>query len=160
MKRILISCCAFAFVAVVLAQAPRVFTEGQLPNDVRLKPLKDLNGHFPFKVPATLGQWEKRKAELQLRVQVSTGLFPMPARTPLNAVIHGKVKRDGFTAEKIYFESVPGFYVTGILFRPEKTKGRIPAILCPHGHGGRLQMHSEAKVLDEIKIGAEKYKES
>jgi len=160
MKRILISCCAFAFVAVVLAQAPRVFTEGQLPNDVRLKPLKDLNGHFPFKVPATLGQWEKRKAELQLRVQVATGLFPMPARTPLNAVIYGKVKRDGFTAEKIYFESVPGFYVTGILFRPEVAKGKVPAILCPHGHGGRLQMHSEAKVLDEIKIGAEKYKES
>ena len=160
MKRILISCCVFVFVAVVVAQAPRVFTEGQLPKDIRLKSLKDLNGHFPFKVPATLGQWEKRKAELQLRVQVATGLFPMPARTPLNAVIHGKVKRDGFTAEKIYFESVPGFYVTGILFRPEGTKGKIPAILCPHGHGGRLQMHSEAKVLDEIKIGAEKFKES
>ena len=85
MKRILISCCAFAFVA----EAPRVFTEGKLPNDVRLKPLKDLNGHFPFKVPATLGQWEKRKAELQLRVQVATGLYPMPSRTPLNEVIQG-----------------------------------------------------------------------
>jgi len=145
---------------VCAAESPRVFPEGKLPNDVRLKPLKDLNGHFPFKVPATLEAWKKRKAELQMRVQVATGLFPMPARTPLNAVIHGKVKRDGFTAEKVYFESVPGFYVTGILFRPEGVKGKIPAILCPHGHGGRLQTHSEAKVLDEIKIGSEKFKES
>ena len=63
MKRILISCYAFAFVAVVVAEAPRVFPEGQLPNHIRLKPLKNLNGHFPFKVPATLGQWEKRNKE-------------------------------------------------------------------------------------------------
>ncbi|SVE08260.1 uncharacterized protein METZ01_LOCUS461114, partial [marine metagenome] len=153
MKRLFFSFALMGGVLICAAESPQVFPKGKLPDDSRLKPLKDLNGHFPFKVPATLGQWEKRKAELQLRVQVATGLFPMPARTPLNAVIHGKVKRDGFTAEKIYFESVPGFYVTGILFRPEETKGKIPAILCPHGHGGRLQMHSESKVLDEIKIG-------
>jgi len=149
-----------AGVLVCAAESPRVFPKGKLPDDTRLKPLKDLNGHFPFKVPATLEAWKKRKAELQMQVQVATGLYPMPARTPLNAVIHGKVKRPGFTAQKVYFESVPGFYVTGILFRPEGEKGKLPAILCPHGHGGRLQMHSEAKVLDEIKIGAEKFKES
>ncbi len=151
MKRLFFSFVLMGGVLVCAAESPRVFPKGKLPDDIRLKPLKDLNGHFPFKVPATLEAWKKRKAELQMRVQVATGLYPMPARTPLNAVIHGKVKRPGFTAEKVYFESVPGFYVTGILFRPEKAKGKLPAILCPHGHGGRLQMHSEAKVLDEIK---------
>ncbi len=160
MKRLFFSFVLMGGVLVCAAESPRVFPKGKLPDDIRLKPLKDLNGHFPFKVPATLEAWKKRKSELQMRVQVATGLYPMPARTPLNAVIHGKVKRPGFTAEKVYFESVPGFYVTGILFRPEKAKGKLPAILCPHGHGGRLQMHSEAKVLDEIKIGAEKFKES
>ncbi len=142
------------------AKSLRVFPEGKQPDDIRLKPLKDLNGHFPFKVPDSLEAWKERKAELQLRVAIANGLHPIPEKTPLKAVIHGMVKRDGFTAQKVYFQSVPGFYVTGILFRPEGVKGRIPAILCPHGHGGRLQMHSEAKVLDEIKIGAEKFKES
>ena len=161
MKRILIPLstviCAFA----VIAEVPRVFPKGQQPDDVRLKPLKDLNGHFPFAVPKTLKAWEARKAELRRRVAVANGLFPMPPKTPLNAVIHGKVHREGFSAEKVYFESLPGFYVTGILFRPTaKIEGKWPAVLCPHGHGGRLQMHSESAILNEIKIGAEKHKES
>ena len=150
----------FSLLVLSHAKSPRVFPEGRQPDDVRLKPLKDLNGHFPFKVPESLQAWKERKAELQLRVAIANGLHPMPEKTPLNAVIHGMVKREGFTAQKVYFQSVPGFYVTGILFRPQDAKGKLPAILCPHGHGGRLQTHSEAKVLDEIRIGAEKFKES
>ena len=161
MKRILIPLCAVICAMAVIAEVPRVFPKGQQPDDIRLKPLKDLNGHFPFAVPKTLEAWKARKAELQLRVAVANGLYPMPAKTPLNAVIHGKVHREGFTAEKVYFESLPGFYVTGVLFRPtDKVKGKRPAVLCPHGHGGRLQKHSESAILNEIKIGAEKHKES
>ena len=161
MKRILIPLCAVICAFAVIAEVPRAFPKGQQPDDVRLKPLKDLNGHFPFAVPKTLKAWEARKAELQRRVAVANGLFPMPPKTPLNAVIHGKVHREGFSAEKVYFESLPGFYVTGILFRPTaKIEGKWPAVLCPHGHGGRLQMHSESAILNEIKIGAEKHKES
>ena len=131
MKRLVFSFALLGGVLVCAAEAPRVFPEGKLPDDARLKPLKDLNGHFPFTVPATLKEWEQRKAELRQRVLVATGLYPMPARTPLNAVIHGKVKHDGFTSEKVYFESVPGFFVTGILFRPDgaNAKGRRPAVL-------------------------------
>ena len=136
MKSLLATYCTLALAATVIAEGPRVFPEGKQPDDIRLKPLKDLNGHFPFAVPATLKEWEQRKAELRRRVLVATGLYPMPERTPLNAVIHGKVKHDGFTSEKVYFESVPGFFVTGILFRPEGAKGKLPAVLCPHGHGG------------------------
>ena len=141
MKRILIPLSAVICAFAVIAEVPRVFPKGQQPDDVRLKPLKDLNGHFPFAVPKTLKAWEARKAELRRRVAVANGLFPMPPKTPLNAVIHGKVHREGFSAEKVYFESLPGFYVTGILFRPTaKIEGKWPAVLCPHGHGGRLQM--------------------
>jgi len=161
MKRLVFTLAVLGGVLVCAAEAPRVSPKGKLPDDARLKPLKDLNGHFPFVVPKTLKAWEARKAELKRRVLVATGLHPMPAKTPLNAVIHGKTTHDGFTAEKVYFESVPGFYVTGILFRPTaKAKGKRPAVLCPHGHGGRLQTHSESRILQEIEIGAEKFKES
>ena len=161
MRRLVFSLAVLGGVLVCAAEAPRVFPKGKLPDDVRLKPLKDLNGHFPFTVPKTLKAWRARKAELRQRVLVANGLYPMPAKTPLNAVIHGKVTHDGFTSEKVYFESVPGFYVTGILFRPTaKAKGKRPAVLCPHGHGGRLQTHSEAKVVQQIRIGAEKFAES
>ena len=129
--------------------------------DVRDSSPKDLNGFFPFDPPSTLEEWEKRKEKLVLRMQVATGLYPMPPKTPLNAVIHGKINRPGFTVEKVYFESVPGFYVTGLLFRPENPKKeKLPAVLNPHGHGGRLQDYGEKGVLNQIVIGAERFRES
>ncbi|MBI1312686.1 hypothetical protein GC176_15445, partial [bacterium] len=93
--------------------ADRVFDEGQLPNDSRLDELKDLNGYFPFEVPEGKAAWEARAEELRRRVLVATGLWPLPEKTPLNTVIHGKVQRPGFTVEKVYFESVPNHFVTG-----------------------------------------------
>lgn len=139
----------------------RVLDAGQQPNDARLNALKDLNGYFPFQVPESRGAWEARAGELRERVLVSTGLWPMPERTPLNARIFGKTTRDGFTVEKVFFESVPGHYVTGLLFRPE-TFGdrRVPGVLCPHGHGGRLQDYGEQAMPKLIESGAEKYAES
>lgn len=159
----LITLAIFASLASsLLADAPRVLPEGKLPNDARLQAPKDLNGFFPFKVPATLEEWEKRAADLRQRILVSNGLWPMPERTPLNAVVHGKVTRPGFTVEKVYFESVPGLYVTGLLFRPaDLPQGKqVPAVLSPHGHGGRLMDLGEKGVLKQIEEGGEKFADS
>ncbi|MCH2583773.1 MAG: acetylxylan esterase [Planctomycetes bacterium] len=154
---LLVTCCSVS----LFAKAPRVFPEGERPDDARLKPLKDLNGFFPFEVPKSLEAWEKRAAELRLRILVATGLYPLPPKTPLNAVIHSKFERPGFTVEKVYFESYPGLFVTGLLFRPSNPPpGKLPAVLSPHGHGGRLQDHGLAGVRREIASGAELFEES
>lgn len=139
----------------------RVFDAGQQPDDSRLKDPKDLNAYFPFVVPESKAAWEQRQAELKQRVMVSTGLFPMPKKTPLNAVIHGKVQRDGFTVEKVYFESLPGHFVSGLLFRPEgKVTSKRPAVLSPHGHGGRQQDYGADKMKALIESGAELHEKS
>ncbi|MCP4511641.1 MAG: hypothetical protein GY826_35165, partial [Fuerstiella sp.] len=106
---LILLCCPSIFAAD--ATNHRVFDAGQQPDDSRLEAPKDLNGYFPFEVPESKAAWEQRQAELKQRVLVATGLWPMPEKTPLNAVIHGKVKRDGFTVEKVYFESLPGHFV-------------------------------------------------
>ena len=139
------------------AELTRVYPDGQRPEDRRLEGLKDLNGHFPFSVPDSAEAWQRRAEELRRRVLVSTGLWPMPERTPLNAVIHGRVEREAFTVEKVYFESVPNHYVTGLLFRPKGFRGPRPAVLCPHGHGGRLHDYGADKMAELIASGAEKY---
>ncbi len=41
---------------------------------------------------------------------------------------------DGYTVENIAIEGMPGHYITGNLYKPEKIQGKVPAILCPHGH--------------------------
>lgn len=141
----------------IRAELTRVYPDGQRPDDRRLEKLTDLNGHFPFSVPDSAEAWARRAEELRRRVLVATGLWPLPERTPLHAVIHGRVERDAFTVEKVYFESVPNHYVTGLLFRPKGVSGRRPAVLCPHGHGGRLHDYGADKMADLIASGAEKF---
>src|SRR5439155_9856017 len=100
---------------------PRVLPEGKQPADARLAEPKDLNGYFPFSVAKSKEEWEKRAKEVRRRIALSQGIWPEPEKTPLNAVVHGKVDRGDYTVEKVYFESVPGFFVTGNLYRPKET---------------------------------------
>lgn len=89
-------------------------------------------------------EWESYAGWLKEHARISLGLLPEPARAPLKAEVFGKVRGDGFTCEKVFFESLPGFYVTGNLYRPAgKTRRRVPGVLCPHGHwaDGRLHDH-------------------
>jgi dienelactone hydrolase len=85
--------------------------------------------------------WLARAASLREHLLVSSGLWPAPAKCPLNAHIFGRIERDGYSVENVYFESWPGFYVSGNLYRPlGRGKGPFPAMLNPHGHWkiGRL----------------------
>jgi dienelactone hydrolase len=144
-----------------MADGSRVLPEHQLPNDQRLQPPKDLDGYFPFKPSSNPDAWAKRAQEVRQQIQVATGLMPPPPRTPLNAVIHGKVDRDNYTVEKVYFESVPGFFVTGNLYRPKGKPGPFPGVLCPHGHwdNGRFMDYGPERVRQEIVQGAERFEE-
>ncbi len=141
--------------------APRALPEGQLPNDKRLESPKDLNGYFPFTPPATREAWEVRAAEVRRQVLVACGLWPMPKPTPLNAVVHGKLELDDYTVERVYFESYPGFFVTGSLYKPKQIKGRVPAVLCPHGHwpNGRFYDNGETATKRQITEGAERFED-
>jgi len=147
--------------AAPAADALRAYAEGQTPRDARLGPLKDLNGYFPFVPPQTRADWDRRQAALKRRILVATGLWPLPPATPLNPVIFGRSQRPGFTVQKVYFESLPGHFVTGLLFRPAATSdSKRPGVLCPHGHGGRLQDYGVDKMAALIKSGAEKFEKS
>ena len=142
--------------------SPRVLS-GR-PDDIRLQPLKDLDGYFPFQPPQSVQLWEQRSAQLRRRLQVFSGLWPMPTRTPLQAVIHGKRAMGDYTIEKVYFQTAPGFFTTGNLYRPvaqQAAEGsaapKRPGVLCPHGHWaeGRFHDAGEAAAQREIEQHAE-----
>lgn len=141
--------------------APRVTPAGQTPADKRLQPPKDLDGYFPFKPVESADGWKARAEFVRRQLLVANGLWPMPQPTPLNPVIHGKVDRDEYTVERVYFESFPGFFVTGSLYRPKGKSGRLPGVLCPHGHwaNGRFYDVGVDGVKREIASGAEKFEE-
>ncbi|MCL4203953.1 MAG: acetylxylan esterase [Pirellulaceae bacterium] len=127
--------------------------------DVRHQPLKDLNGYFPFEPPASLGEWELRKEYVRRQILVAAGLWPMPTKTPLNAVFHGKIDCGRYTVEKVYFESAPGFFVTGNLYRPKDIQSRVPGVMFAHGHrqDARLYLTPEDTLRKNIADGAERF---
>ncbi len=139
--------------------ASLVFVSVSFSADIRHEAPKDLNGYFPFDPPASVELWEPRREQVRRRILVSQGLWPMPEKTPLNAVIHGRIEKEGYSIEKVYFESVPGFYVTGNLYRPANPKGKVPAVLFAHGHwkDARLALNEPGKVRAEIASGGERF---
>jgi dienelactone hydrolase len=147
----------FAFTASATAAAPRVLPKGELPKDVRLGELRTLDSYFPFTVPESPEAWAQRAERTRRRILVATGLYPMPERTRPEAVVHGRVDRGDYTVERVYFQSYPGHFVTGSLFRPVGRTGRLPGVLCPHGHwaNGRFFDAGEEEAKKQIASGAE-----
>jgi dienelactone hydrolase len=89
--------------------------------------------------------FNKRKKELQTCISNALGITNLAKRTALNAVSRNKVVMDGYTVENVAFESIPGYFVTGTLYRPTKGKGPFPVIINPHGHFFNPQDPSIAK---------------
>jgi len=80
----------------------------------------------------TKSDWLKRQALVKEKLLKLVG--PFPEKTPLNARITGVLYKDGYRVEKIVYESMPNFYVTGCLFIPDKINGKVPAVLNVIGH--------------------------
>jgi hypothetical protein len=109
-----------------------------------------------FKPPATRESWLARREAIRRRILVSCGLFPLPERTPLNPQVYGKLQRDGYTIEKVVLETLPGFYLSGNLYRPTGVRGKVPGILNPHGHWaeGRVAGDVQARCAGQARMGA------
>jgi dienelactone hydrolase len=114
----------------------------QVPaQDSRNVNLPGTDTHLPLPQFRSLADWEKRKAFLRQQILTSTGLSPMPEKTPLHAQVFGKLEEKDYTIEKVLIETMPGFYLGGNLYRPRNGEARHPGILNPHGHWqyGRLE---------------------
>jgi len=105
---------------------------------------------------------ERRRMWLEM-----IGLAPLPERTPLRATVTGVLERDGYVVEKVHFQSLPGVYVIGNLYRPARVSERLPAVLylCGHNSDGKAHLAYQANprwfaehgyialVLDPIQVG-------
>ncbi len=135
----------------------RVLPAGQIPQDARLEPPKDLNGYFPFSPPASRAQWTIRAEEVRTQLKVALGLWPMPPKTPLNYEVVGRREFSDYAVSNVRYESVPGLFVTGNLYEPLGKDGPFPGVVCPHGHwaDGRYYVADPKSIQDQLKSGAE-----
>ncbi len=116
--------------------------------------------------PSVPAQWTATLDERREQWLEMLGLSPLPPRTPLEATVTGTLTRGDYIVEKIHFQSLPGAYVIGNLYRPANIEKPLPAVLylCGHSKGKvneRYQAHPRwyaqhgyvALVLDPIQLG-------
>ncbi|HTW79463.1 MAG TPA: acetylxylan esterase [Terracidiphilus sp.] len=75
---------------------------------------------------------ESRKQFVRKQLLDDMGGLP-DYKGPLNARVTGEIRTESYTIEKVIYESLPGFYVTANLYRPN-ARGRYPAVLLQAGH--------------------------
>ena len=86
---------------------------------------------FSAKNEAAARVWQKR---VRGKLTELLGGFPT-SRVALQARILEKKRFNGYTREKVIFQSRETLSVFGYLLLPEKVSSRVPAIVCLPGHG-------------------------
>jgi len=76
--------------------------------------------------------WEGHQQLIKEKLRESLGDFPV--KTPLNPVITKRIKKEGYSIEKLFFESMPGVKVTAAFFIPQGKRKNLPTIIYSSGH--------------------------
>ncbi len=79
-------------------------------------------------------EWEQKAEIIRQGILEGTGLSPLPPKTALNPIHRNLRIMEGYSVENIAFESLPGVFVTGALYKPIEVNGATAGILSPHGH--------------------------
>jgi dienelactone hydrolase len=97
-----------------------------------------IEGNFlgPIK---TAADWQQALPRLRQEYFDMLGLWPLPEKEPLHATITRTLDRDEYVVDMLHYQSRPGLYVTGNLYRPAKIRPgeRLPAVLYVCGHSPR-----------------------
>ena len=80
----------------------------------------------------TPGEIARRQAELKARFRKALGELPAE-KTPLNAQVVARAKREGYRVENVIYESRPGHHVTANLYLPDGPPP-FPGVIVPCGH--------------------------
>ena len=89
---------------------------------------------YTAKIPANQEEHRAMRDSVIRRMRLSAGLEPAVEFPPLEPKVTNPRNVDGVTISDVAIETLPGLKLTGNFFTPEKFTGKLPAILCPHGH--------------------------
>lgn len=95
--------------------------------------------HVPFvpefNLPSSIDAWVRQRRETQSTLWRLLGRLP-PRPKRLQVTSHGQFEAEHFITEKLGIDNGAGETIPGVLLLPLKRRGRVPAILYCHWHGG------------------------
>lgn len=117
---------------------------------------------------STREEWEARARNIREGFLREARLSPLPARCDLRPIVRGRQNRRGYTVENFAIEALPGFFMTGNLYRPAGAGPAFAGVLCPHGHarddtpgatnptarGGRFLAYTQTRAATLARMGA------
>lgn len=86
------------------------------------------------RIPANQEQHRCLQDSVARRLRLSAGLEPGVEFLPLDPKVVSRGVTDGVRIYDVAVETLPGLKLTGNFFTPAEFSGKLPAILCPHGH--------------------------
>jgi len=96
--------------------------------------------------------WESIRTQqdlLKIRTYLRRTLLQMIGglpneKTALNAHVTGNIQMEGYSIEKLIYESLPGVYVAALVYAPDDRSKKHPAVLVPAGHAANGKIHYQA----------------
>ena len=157
MRRLIFLCSVLSLSTAALAQSLELCQGNYYSETMGAEKLtKLLNSLHSVK------DWEEHADSIKRQIRKGMELEVFPVKTPLNPRYRNKKELKGYSVESVAFESMPGFFVTGNLYKPTgnfKTKS-LAVILCPHGHWdkpedyGRFRKEMQLRCASLAKMGA------
>jgi pimeloyl-ACP methyl ester carboxylesterase len=90
-------------------------------------------------------QRELLKTQDELRQKLLEMIGGLPAvKTDLHPRVTGRIQMEGFSIEKLIFQSLPGVYVTALVYVPDDHTKKHPAVLVPAGHASDGKFHYQS----------------
>ncbi|HSV27016.1 MAG TPA: acetylxylan esterase [Sedimentisphaerales bacterium] len=104
----------------------------------------------------TMEAWETYASHIRKCIIIGADLEPMPRPLPLKLISRNMRRHNDYTVENVAFEVVPGYYVTGNLYRPYGRNGPFAVVLMAMGHfpAGRFEPGNQTACAMLAKMGA------
>jgi hypothetical protein len=149
--------CALSLLSAAAADAPPVEAFRVLPSPSAEAPV--ITPYLKYQTEMGWRQDEQRRKAWEgirteqdllrlqraLRTHLLTMIGGLPKqRTPLNPHISGRIQMEGFHIEKLIFESLPGVYVSALVYVPEDGNNKHPSVLVPSGHSANGKVYYQA----------------
>ncbi len=96
----------------------------------------------PFAVPSSRAAWGQQRGRVRAQLWELLGKLPPRPKLPKVEMLSAEDRGD-YVVEKFQFENGAGATVPGYMLRPKGVRGKAPAILYCHWHGGEYDIGKE-----------------